>query len=93
MHTVGNKDDNYSKGMTTMRNNYNKADNRLFEIQIMDDEKLLTKKEIASFLNVSIKMIDRKVLMNEIPYLKIGKLVRFSKKKVLAWAEESIPTR
>lgn len=70
-----------------------KQTNRLFEIQIMDDEKLLTKKEIASFLNVSIKMIDRKVLMNEIPYLKIGKLVRFSKKKVLAWAEESIPTR
>lgn len=67
--------------------------NRLFENQIVDDEKLLTKKEIADFLNVSIKMIDRKVLMNEIPYLKVGKLVRFSKKKVLAWAEESISKR
>lgn len=70
-----------------------KQTNRLFEIQIMDDEKLLTKQEIADFLNVSIKMIDRKVLMNEIPYLKIGKLVRFSKSRVLAWAQESIPTR
>jgi excisionase family DNA binding protein len=59
-----------------------------FEIQIID-ERLLTKKEIANFLNVSIKMIDRKVHMNEIPYLKIGRLVRFSKKSVLAWAEET----
>ncbi len=68
-------------------------ENKFFEIQIVDDEKLLTKKEIASFLNVSIKMIDRKVSMNEIPYLKIGRLVRFSKKKILAWAEESILKR
>ncbi len=64
-----------------------------FENQILDDERLLTKKEIADFLNVSVKMIDRKVSMNEIPYLKIGRLVRFDKKKVRAWAEETIPTR
>ena len=61
----------------------------LFEIQIIDDERLLTKREIANFLNVSVKMIDRKVLMDEIPYLKVGRLVRFSKKRVLAWAEET----
>lgn len=67
--------------------------NKLFENQILNDERLLTKKEIADFLNVSVKMIDRKVLMDEIPYLKIGRLVRFSKKKVLAWAEESISKR
>lgn len=76
-----------------MENSYNSARTKLFEIQILDDEKLLTKQEIANFLNVSVKMIDRKVLMNEIPYLKIGRLVRFSKKKVLAWAEESISKR
>lgn len=67
--------------------------NKFFEIQIADDERLLTKQEIANFLNVSIKMIDRKVFMDEIPYLKIGRLVRFSKKKVLAWAEENISKR
>ncbi len=61
----------------------------LFDIQKNDDIKLLTKKELSDFLNVSIKMIDRKVYMNEIPYLKIGRLVRFSKKKVLAWAEKA----
>ena len=64
-----------------------KQNTKFFENQICDDEKLLTKKEIADFLNVSIKMIDRKVSLNEIPYLKIGRLVRFDKKKVRAWAE------
>lgn len=66
-----------------------KAHPQLFEIQTTDNERLLTKKEIADFLNVSVKMIDKKVFMNEIPYLKIGKLVRFSKQRVLAWAEET----
>ena len=70
-----------------------KNEPKLFENQIVDDERLLTKLEIATFLNVSIKMIDRKVSMNEIPYLKIGRLVRFSKKKILAWAEENISKR
>ena len=66
---------------------------KLFEIQKNVDERLLTKREIADFLNVSVKMIDRKVSMNEIPFLKIGRLVRFDKKRVRAWAEESNPTR
>lgn len=61
----------------------------IFENQITD-EKLLTKQDIANYLNVSIKMIDRKVSMNEIPYLKIGRLVRFDKEKVRAWAEGKI---
>ena len=68
-------------------------EHKIFENLIVDNEKLLTKREIADYLNVSIKMIDRKVLMNEIPYLKIGRLVRFSRMKVIAWAEESILKR
>jgi excisionase family DNA binding protein len=63
----------------------------LFENRIKADESLLTKQEIATFLNVSVKMIDRKVHRNEIPYFKVGRLVRFSKERVLAWAEESTP--
>jgi len=66
---------------------------QLFEIQNMDNERLLTKQEIADFLNVSVKMIDRKVSLNEIPYLKIGRLVRFRKQEVLAWAEGNISKR
>jgi excisionase family DNA binding protein len=65
--------------------------NMLFENRIKTDEPLLTKQEIATFLNVSVKMIDRKVYRNEIPYFKVGRLVRFSKERVLAWAEESTP--
>jgi excisionase family DNA binding protein len=63
----------------------------LFENNIVKNERLLTKKEVADFLSISIKMIDRKVSMNEIPFLKIGKLVRFDKEKVLRWATENIP--
>jgi excisionase family DNA binding protein len=40
-----------------------------------------------------VKMIDRKVYLNEIPFLKVGRLVRFSKKKILAWAEENNSSR
>ncbi len=67
--------------------------NEFFNNQIVEDEKLLTKIEIAKFLNVSVKMIDRKVYLNEIPFLKVGRLVRFSKKKILAWAEENNSSR
>ena len=70
-----------------------KNKSKLFENQIVDDERLLTKKELASFLNVSVKMIDRKVLLKEIPYLKLGHLVRFSKRAVLAWAEGNLNKR
>jgi excisionase family DNA binding protein len=66
---------------------------QFFENQNKPDDRLLTKKEIADFLNVSIKMIDRKVSMKEIPYLKIGRLVRFRRLEVLTWAEESTNKR
>lgn len=65
----------------------------IFKNQITDEEKLLTKQEIADFLNVSVKTIDKKVHMNEIPFMKIGRLVRFSKSKILAWAEGNNSSR
>jgi len=70
-----------------------KKKQQLFENQIVDDERLLTKKELASFLNVSVKMIDRKVLLKEIPHFKLGHLVRFSKRAVLAWAQGNLNKR
>lgn len=51
-------------------------------------EKLLTKKDVANYLNVSIKLIDKKVHHKEIPYIKIGRLVRFSIGEIQAWARE-----
>lgn len=56
---------------------------------LIQEERLLTKEDIANFLNVSIKKIDRLVSMEEIPFYKIGRSVRFSKKGVLAWIKET----
>lgn len=58
---------------------------QLFNNLILENEKLLTKKELAHFLNVSVKMIDRKVSMNELPYLKVGWLVRFKQSEIQKW--------
>lgn len=55
--------------------------NPLFEN--LKDEKLLTKQELAEFLQVSVKTIDKWVSLNEIPYFKVGRLVRFSKERVI----------
>lgn len=72
---------------------YNPSPNEFFKNQIVEDDRLLTKQEIANFLNVSVKMIDKRVHMNEIPYIKVGRLVRFSKSRVLAWATENNSSR
>lgn len=66
--------------------------NTFFNNQIAE-EKLLTKGEIAEFLNVSVKTIDKKVHLNEIPYYKVGRLVRFDKSEILAWAKEKSSSR
>lgn len=62
----------------------------LFEIQKNEDVQLLTKKEIAEFLNVSVGLIDKKVMLKEIPFLKIGKLVRFSKSGIMEWMQKEL---
>jgi excisionase family DNA binding protein len=60
---------------------------------LISEEKLLTKEDVANFLNVSIKKIDRLVSMEEIPFFKIGRNVRFSKTRVLAWIRDNNPKR
>lgn len=65
----------------------------LFEKMNNETERLMTKQEIADFLNVSVKMIDRKVMLNEIPFFKIGRLVRFSKARVVEWMHEGLQGR
>jgi excisionase family DNA binding protein len=64
----------------------NRYDSDLFD-NLINEDRLLTKKDLSHYLNVSIKMIDRKVQMNEIPFIKIGRLVRFSKIEVMRWAK------
>lgn len=67
-------------------------DDSFFENLILE-EKLLTKEDVADYLNVSVKKIDRLVFMEEIPFYKIGRNVRFSKARVLAWIGETNPKR
>jgi excisionase family DNA binding protein len=65
----------------------------IFENINNDEERLLSKKEIATYLSISVKTIDKMVFYDEIPYLKVGRLVRFEKDKVLAWAKDAANRR
>lgn len=66
---------------------------KLFDISKTEDERLLTKQEIATFLHVSVKMIDKKVSLHEIPFIKVGRLVRFSKQRVMEAMIQGTPSR
>ena len=50
-------------------------------------ERLLTKKQLADLLEISTSYIDKLMALGEIPYLKIGKAVRFRQTEVLAWLQ------
>jgi excisionase family DNA binding protein len=48
-------------------------------------EKYITKDELAHFLNVSLSLIDRLMMTDGLPHLKIGRSVRFKVSDVLRW--------
>ena len=53
------------------------------------DEALFTQKSIAEVLQISEAKLERdRWLGDGIPYLKLGKTVRYRKKNVLAWLEQ-----
>ncbi len=52
-------------------------------------ESLLTKKDMADYLQISIRTLDTWVCQNKIPHLKIGRAVRFDKKVIDKWLEEN----
>lgn len=52
----------------------------------MSDDKLLTTKEVAEWLGLSIHAVYRKVQQGEIPHLRIGpKTVRFNRARLEKW--------
>ena len=64
---------------------------QLFENQIAggaNRESLLTKENLAAYLRVSIRTIDTWVCRNKVPYIKVGRIVRFDKKVIDRWLEE-----
>jgi hypothetical protein len=54
----------------------------------MVDNKLITKNELCEFLKVSKSKIDLMIKQNNIPYLKIGKNVRFEFDDLKKWLDE-----
>jgi len=52
----------------------------------MNEDEVLTKEELAKFLKVTERTVDR--MRDEgMPYFKIGSSVRFRKEKILQWFE------
>ena len=46
------------------------------------DKKLLTIEEVADYLNVKVSWVRSAIFRREIPYLKVGSLVRFRSQRV-----------
>lgn len=53
-----------------------------------DTMKLMDVKECAEFLNVKVSWLRKKVFHREIPYTKLGALVRFDKSEIIEWVKE-----
>lgn len=56
-------------------------------IEVFMNSDLLDITQAARFLNVKISRLRTAILNKEIPYLKIGRLVRFHKEDLTAWIE------
>jgi len=48
-------------------------------------EKLLTPEEISRILNVKLSTIYKWTHMGTIPYIKMGKLIRFKEEDIMEW--------
>jgi len=51
-------------------------------------EKLMTYQEVAMQLDLSVRYIAKLVALDEIPYVKIGKAVRFNPIKIKEWVDK-----
>ena len=50
-----------------------------------ENEKLMTISELAEFLNVKVSWVRATVFKREIPFVKVGHHVRFTKDDILLW--------
>jgi excisionase family DNA binding protein len=51
------------------------------------EETVFSKKELAGYLGVSASWINDRIQRKEIPYIKMGKHVRFNKTQINKWRE------
>ncbi len=63
------------------------SEDLFFGIQT-EKESLWTKRELAEFLNVGVKTIDKWVCSKSIPFLKLGRSVRFRRREVELWLQQ-----
>ena len=54
-------------------------------------DKLWTAEELAHYLNLSRGAVYAMICRKEVPYLKIGRRVRFSRESVEEWIAEGCP--
>ncbi|MBI3605579.1 MAG: helix-turn-helix domain-containing protein [Nitrospirae bacterium] len=54
----------------------------------MENRNLMSVSELSLYLNVKVKTLYGWIGQKEIPYLKIGRLVRFEKTEIDRWLEE-----
>ncbi len=52
------------------------------------DDSLLGVKELAEYIGVSVQWVYERVQLKEIPYIKVGKLLRFRKSDIDTWLDD-----
>lgn len=50
-----------------------------------NDDRLLTADEVAAFLGYAVQTIYNKVSRDEIPYIKLGRALRFRRSEIERW--------
>lgn len=63
------------------------------EKNLMEKQKLLTVNDVALYLNVKISWVRSAVFRKEIPYMKVGNLVRFRQKDLEEWMQKNMVDR
>jgi excisionase family DNA binding protein len=55
---------------------------------LFENQQLLTAKDVADFLQCSLQHVYNLVWREEIPYVKVGGLLRFQKERLIEWLHE-----
>lgn len=54
----------------------------------MNEDQLLTKEQIAKLLNVKMDWLNSYIFRKQIPFIKLGKHIRFCPAEIQKWIEE-----
>lgn len=73
---------------TTKRKTRQRPNTTTFERELpTNPDALLTKQEVADMLGVKLRWVERAIGSGELPYVKVGKLVRIKRSDVLAYID------